>query len=193
MNEGDAWRAIGASDAHGRDLMIVAIAETGNRQAFIGLFEYFAPRIKAYIMRLGGADLADELAQEAMLTVWRKSALFDPAKASASTWVFTIARNLFIDRRRKEHRPEFDPSDPFAIGFEEPKADKEISCRETELAIAAALRELPREQVRVIEMSFFEDKPHSVIATELQVPLGTVKSRLRLAFARLRGRLESLR
>ena len=193
MNEAGAGRVVGASDAHGRDLLIVQIAETANQQAFIELFVYFAPRIKAYVIRLGGADLADELAQEALLTVWRKSGLFDPAKASASTWIFTIARNLLIDRRRKERRPEFDPSDPFRIGLDEPLADRGISCREAELAISAALSELPAEQAKVIEMSFFEDKPHSVIAAELRVPLGTVKSRLRLAFARLRGRLERLK
>ena len=180
-------------DVEARDLLILAIAERQDRMAFIKLFEYFAPRLKAYIIRIGGADLAEEMAQEAMLALWRKSRLFDPTKASASTWVFTIARNLFIDRRRKEQRPEFDLSDPFRIGLEEPTADQEYSSRETERAIATALRDLPPEQAKVIAMAFYEDKSHSAIATELKLPLGTVKSRLRLAFARLRGRLDVMK
>lgn len=172
------------------DGLVRAIAERGDRECFAQLYEHYAPRLKSYLMRLGGADAAEEMAQEAMLTVWRKAAMFDPAKASAGTWIFTIARNLYIDRRRKERRPEIDFNDPMLVGDGEPGADAAMSARQTENLVRAALSSLSPDQARVIEMSFFEDKPHSTIAAELKLPLGTVKSRLRLAFARLRGALD---
>lgn len=171
------------------DELVRAIAERGDRDSFARLYQHYAPRLKSYLLRLGGADAAEEMAQEAMLIVWRKAALFDPAKASAGTWIFTIARNLYIDRRRKERRPEIDFDDPMLVNDGEPGADAALSIRQTEEMVRAALTSLSPDQARVIEMSFFEDKPHSIIAAELKLPLGTVKSRLRLAFARLRGAL----
>lgn len=175
--------------ARALDHLILAIARNGDRGAFVTLYEHYAPRLKSYLSRLGGADAAEEMAQEAMLIVWRKAALFDPDKASAGTWIFTVARNLHIDRRRKERRPEVDPNDPMLVIDAEPPADSALSARQTERQVRIAMNDLPPEQVQVIEMSFFEDKPHSTIAAELNLPLGTVKSRLRLAFARLRGAL----
>lgn len=169
------------------DHLVLAIAQGADREAFAELYRHYAPRLKSYLLRLGGADTAEEMAQEAMLAVWRKAALFDPAKASAGTWIFTIARNHYIDRRRKERRPELDPSDPMLTIESDPSADAAMSSRQTEQIVRAALAELSPEQARVVEMSFYEDKPHSAIAAELNLPLGTVKSRLRLAFARLRG------
>ncbi len=121
-----------------------------------------------------------------MLAVWRKAGLFDPAKASASTWIFTIARNLRIDAIRKERRPEPDPTDPSLLPEAERSADETIDWAQAEDRLRAAIAELPREQSEVIELSFLAEKPHSLIATELGLPLGTVKSRIRLAMARLR-------
>jgi len=178
-----------AQAARPQDGLILAIARDQDRNAFIALFEHFAPRVKSYLLRLGGADLAEEMAQEAMLMVWRKAGQFDPHKASASTWIFTIARNLYIDRKRKERRPEIDPSDPMLVAEADPAADIALSMRQSEQLVRAALATLPPEQARVIELSFFADKPHAAIAAELDLPLGTVKSRLRLALARLRGAL----
>ena len=175
--------------ARAQDDLVLAIARNRDRGAFVGLYEHYAPRVKSYLLRLGGADAAEEMAQEAMLIVWRKAELFDPQKASAGTWIFTIARNLYIDRKRKERRPEIDPSDPMLVIDVDPAADAALSTRQTEQKVRAALSALPPEQAQVIEMSFFEDKPHSIIAAELKLPLGTVKSRLRLAFARLREAL----
>jgi RNA polymerase sigma-70 factor (ECF subfamily) len=172
-----------------QDALVLAIARHRDREAFIGLYEHYAPRLKSYLMRLGGADAAEEMAQEAMLVVWRKAALFDPQKAAAGTWIFTIARNLFIDRKRKERRPEIDFNDPMLVVENDPAADTALSARQTEQLVRAALSALTPEQAQVIELSFFEDKPHSAIAAELKLPLGTVKSRLRLAFARLRSTL----
>lgn len=161
------------------------VAATRDRAAFAALFAHFAPRVKAYLLRLGAPPaLAEDLAQEALLSLWRKAHLFDPAKASAATWLFTIARNLRIDAIRRERRPELDPDD-FAPEAELP-ADDGLALADDEARLRAALKGLPPDQVQVIELSFFADKPHSEIAVQLDIPLGTVKSRLRLAMARLK-------
>lgn len=171
------------------NLLLARIA-VQDRAAFQRLFAHFAPRIKAYLMKQGApAAAAEDLAQEAMLTLWRKSALFDPAKASAGTWIFTIARNLRIDAIRKERRPQFDPDDPALAPDEARGAEDGMAAAQDEAAVRIALRGLPPDQARIVEMSFFADKPHSQIAAELSIPLGTVKSRLRLAMARLRAAL----
>jgi RNA polymerase sigma-70 factor (ECF subfamily) len=170
--------------------LIQRVGQARDRAAFQELFVYFAPRIKAYLMRLGaGAPVAEDIAQEAMLALWRKATLFDPGKAAAATWVFTIARNLRIDAIRREKRPEFDPNDPALVPDDEPAADDEVARGEADERLRAALTVLPREQIEVVELSFFADKPHSAIAKELGLPLGTVKSRLRLAMGRLRTAL----
>ena len=161
-----------------------------DRAAFQLVFAHFGPRIKAYLMKQGApAAAAEDLAQEAMLVLWRKSALFDPAKASAGTWIFTIARNLRIDAIRKERRPQFDPDDPSLAPDTVRGADDGMAASQDEAAVRIALRDLPPDQARIVELSFFADKPHSQIAAELSIPLGTVKSRLRLAMARLRAAL----
>jgi RNA polymerase sigma-70 factor (ECF subfamily) len=176
------------------DELLVAVGRMRDRQAFQTLFEHFAPRIKGYLLRLGaGASLADDLAQEAMLTMWRKAALFDPGKASAATWIFTVARNLRIDAIRRERRPEINPDDPALVPDDEPSADARLSQAGDEARLREALKALSPEQTKVVEMSFFADKPHSTIAKELGLPLGTVKSRLRLAMARIRSKLGDVR
>jgi RNA polymerase sigma-70 factor (ECF subfamily) len=119
--------------------------------------------------------------------LWRKAHLFDPAKASAATWLFTIARNLRIDAIRRERRPELEPDDFSPEGEAGP--DDALVWADNEVRLRAALRGLPPDQIQVIELSFFADKPHSQIAGELGIPLGTVKSRLRLAMARLKRAL----
>lgn len=172
------------------DRLLRRVADTGDRAAFKALFEHFAPRVKAYAMRLGaGAQAAEDLAQEAMLTMWRKAALFDPARASAGTWIFTIARNLRIDLLRRERLAHRNGEDPSLAPEFEPDAGEGFDARQSEAALRLALRSLPAEQVQIVTMSFFSDKPHSEIAAELNIPLGTVKSRLRLAMARLRAGL----
>lgn len=169
---------------------LVSIAIRQDRAAFAVLFGYFAPRVKAYLLKLGaGPSLAEDLAQEAMIAVWRKAVLFDPTKASASTWIFTIARNLRIDAIRRERRAEYDPSDPLLAPDDEPQADANMMRHDDDSRVHAALIALPPDQMKVVEMSFFSDKPHSEIAKELGIPLGTVKSRLRLAMVRIRAAL----
>jgi len=179
-----------AEAARSQDAWVLAIARDRDRAAFVALYEHYAPRLKSYLLRLNAADAAEEMAQEAMLMVWRKAAQFDPQRASASTWIFTIARNLYIDRKRKERRPEIDPSDPMLVSDGDPAADTALAMRQSEHLVRAALATLPPEQAQVIELSFFSDKAHAAIAAELKLPLGTVKSRLRLALARLRAGLD---
>lgn len=163
------------------------LAEHQDRDAFAALFEYFAPRIKAYMMRSGSDDVsAEEFAQEAMLMVWRRAASFDPAQASVATWVFTIARNKRIDAFRRNNRPELDPDDPLLLPAAEPMQDDKLEEDQTADAIRSAMADLPAEQVRMLKMAFYEDKAHSEIAEETGLPLGTVKSRLRLAMGKLR-------
>jgi RNA polymerase sigma factor (sigma-70 family) len=172
------------------EALLCRVAQAQDRGAFQVLFLHFAPRIKSYLLRTGASSQqAEELAQEAMLTVWRKAALFDPARASAATWIFTIARNLRIDLIRRERHPGFDPADPGLLPEESIPADTGMETRQEAQAVQAAMRDLPPEQAEVIALFFYGDKPHSEIAAALDIPLGTVKSRLRLAMARLRQRL----
>ena len=169
--------------------LIVRIAESADREAFAQLFDHFAPRVKSYLLRLGARDAAaEDLAQETLLTVWRRAAAYDPAKAAASTWIFTIARNLRIDLARREARPAPQAEDLDASSAAAP--DTTVSATQEEGRIRIALGSLPREQAEVIRQAFFFDKPHSEIARDLSLPLGTVKSRLRLAMVRLRTLLE---
>lgn len=176
-----------ALEAARLNALVVSVGRARDRAAFKELFDHFAPRVKGYLMRLGaGGAMAEDLAQEAMLTLWRKAELFDPEKASASTWIFTIARNLRIDAIRKERRPEIDANDPTFLPEAERYADESMDWAQAEDRLKLALTDLPREQAQIIELSFLADKPHSAIASELGLPLGTVKSRIRLAMARLR-------
>jgi RNA polymerase sigma factor (sigma-70 family) len=165
--------------------LVAQVGASRDRGAFQALFAHFAPRLKAYLMRLSvPAGQAEDLAQEALLLVWRKAALFDPAKASASTWIFTIARNLRIDAIRRERRPAFDPID--FLPEDEGSAETGMRRGQEADSLRQALSLLPPDQAEIVHLSFFSDKPHSQIAVELGIPLGTVKSRLRLAMARLR-------
>ena len=172
---------------------IVNIAATRCRASFALLFARFAPRVKSYLLRLGaGPELAEELAQEALLTVWRKAPYFDPSRASASTWIFTIARNLRIDAVRRERHPEDLQNEPEMMPPAEASADDVLSAGEREARVREAMQTLPDEQAEVVRLSFFQDKAHGEISRDLGLPLGTVKSRLRLAMIRLRGQLDGL-
>ena len=189
---GKAWRLpqilAMTPDAGELKALLGRVARERDRAAFASLFGHFAPRVKAYLLRLGApGPLAEDLAQEALLSLWRKAHLFDPAKASAATWLFTIARNLRIDAIRREKRPELEPED--FLPQPEAAADDGLARTDEENRLRAALKHLPADQSQVVELSFFADKPHSEIARQLGIPLGTVKSRLRLALARLKRAL----
>ena len=167
---------------------LVAVANTKDLEAFAALFGHFAPRIKAFMLKRG-CDLAtaEEVAQMTLIKVWQKAALFQPQKASAATWIFTIARNLHIDTIRKTKRPEPDPTDPFFVPVPEKPADTSIAEQQDAKKLRAAISTLPSEQQDVLRLSFYEEKSHGEIAAQLGVPLGTVKSRMRLAFGKIRN------
>jgi RNA polymerase sigma-70 factor, ECF subfamily len=170
--------------------LLLAVAELQDRDAFAELFAYYAPRVKSYLLRLGAdSALAEEIAQDVMVTVWRKAGLFDRAQASVSTWIFRIARNRRIDLFRRSKRPELDPEEEMILpsGVEAP--DARIEAMETEARVRAAMKDLPEEQVLLLKLAFYEGLSHSEIAARLGAPLGTVKSRIRLAFAKMKVRL----
>ncbi len=180
------------AEASAEELM-TAVAQRRDRKAFVRLFETFGPRVKAYLIRQG-ADRAsaEDLAQDVMLTVWRRAAQFDRSKAAVSTWVFTIARNRRIDTLRRARRPEIDPEDPALVPEPDDPADRVVEAAQRSKCLHAAVAALPEEQARLLRLAYFEDKSHSVIAEELALPLGTVKSRLRLAMGKLRTALETM-
>ncbi|NWG91132.1 MAG: sigma-70 family RNA polymerase sigma factor [Parvularculaceae bacterium] len=170
--------------------LLLRVASDGDRDAFNALFQVFAPRIKSYLMKIGAAaDLADDLSQEAMLRVWRKAKLFDPGKASASTWIFTIARNVRIDAARRAAKPELDPHEPAFAPEHDPHPDQIIDIGARDERIRMAFSALPPAQHEVVKLHFIEDLAHAEIAERLRLPLGTVKSRLRLAFEKIRKEL----
>ncbi len=170
--------------------LIVAIASAGDRNAFADLFKHFAPRLKAFAVRQGvGPTEAEELMQESMLSVWRKAHTFDAKRATASTWVFTILRNKRIDMLRREHRPNVDIDDVPERASDAASADEDYQTQQTRNLLRHAMDGLPADQVEVLQKAFFEDKSHSVVAEELNLPLGTVKSRIRLALSRMRASL----
>ncbi len=181
----------GSSDEFGS--CIVAIAANGDRQAFAKLYEHFGPRIKGFLMRGGaGAQIADDLAQEAMFSVWRKASYFDPSRASASTWIFSIVRNLRIDGLRRDKRAAI-----YASAMPEDQEpvvqpDEALNLAQRQALVQEALKELPPDQLEVVRLSFVECKAHADIALTLQIPLGTVKSRMRLAMNKLRNVLEDM-
>jgi RNA polymerase sigma-70 factor, ECF subfamily len=169
-----------------------AVAMEKDRSAFVMLFNHFAPRVKSLLVRSGLNDeSAEEVAQETMLTMWRKASHFDPGRAGVSTWIFTIARNQRIDRLRRERTRSagdvFDASDePHS-----PYSGEDIAiAAEREEQLRSALGALNKDQATIVRLSFFAEKPHAEIARELGIPLGTVKSRARLALSRLRALLE---
>lgn len=169
--------------------LIVAVAERHDREAFARLFTHFAPRLKSFLIRSGtDAVAAEDFAQEAMLAVWRKAALYDPERAGASSWIFTIARNLRLDtlRRSRLALRDIDPSEmPDAPVQPDAIFDRNDDARRVRTALAA----LPEDQRKVLLLSYFSDLAHGEISRQLDMPLGTVKSRLRLAVARLRETL----
>lgn len=174
--------------------LMLDIAERRDKAAFQGIFDYYAPRVKSFIMRGGIPEItAEEVAQETLLTVWRKADKYNPALASASTWIFTIARNKKIDRLRKDSRPLPDANDPTfagpAVETPETTAWHSINAKK----IHSALAQLPEDQRKVLTLAFIEENPHVAVSEMLGIPLGTVKSRIRLGLEKLRTLLAEQR
>ncbi len=172
--------------------LIVKVAGDRDRNAFAELFDHFAPRLKGYLMQQGADDgSAEEIVQDVMVTLWRKAELFDPSKSSASTWLYRIARNRRIDRIRRQKTSELDPEEPALRPSEVPDVSVEMDARKRDERVRAALAALSEEQVEVVRLAFFSGLSHSEISDRTGLPLGTVKSRIRLAFGRLRNVLEA--
>lgn len=188
-------RASRALTVHSRveetDEALIARVAGGDREAFAMTFQRYAAKVKSYLIRLGARPAAaEDLAQDVMVAVWRRAGSFDPARAKVSTWVFVIARNAWIDRLRRE-RVELAYRETADEPYESDEKPDDAAVRvETEAQMRVALETLSEDQKQVVRLAFFEDRPHSEVAAVLKLPLGTVKSRLRLALIKLRAHWE---
>lgn len=170
------------------------VAEQADPAAFRELYQIYGPRVKAYMMRLGAdAATAEDLAQETLLSVWRRASLYVADKGSADAWIFAIARNLRIDRLRREVPWQELPEDRVEQADGEPQPDEAASDRERQARVRAVLAQLPPEQHEVVGLSYLDGLSHGEIATRLGLPLGTVKSRMRMAYQKIRVALEDLK
>ena len=171
---------------------MLAVRDNRDREAFVLLFDYFAPRLKGFIMRSGtGSGQAEEIVQEVMLTVWRKADQFDPARAQVSAWIYQIARNRQIDVIRKENRPL--PEELGAPLDAEPDASQILAVEQESGQLKDALARLKSDQREIIEQAYLGELTHQEISTQTGLPLGTIKSRIRLGLERLRHELKELR
>lgn len=168
---------------------VARIRDHADEEAFVALFRHFAPRIKGFLMKSGADETtAEECVQDVMATVWRKAGQFDPARASVATWVFTIARNRRIDILRRQRRPE-----PEDLGWgpeAEPDQETALGLQEDTRTLGKAIAALPDKQRDLIEKAYFGELSHSEIADVTGLPLGTIKSRIRLALDRLRHAMD---
>lgn len=170
--------------------LVSMVAQNRDRDAFRVLFEYFAPRLKSYLLNFKIPDQkAEDLAQDVMLTLWQKAEKFDPAKAKISTWLFRVARNKYIDQVRKQKYPEVNADDHIAVMVAPEKTDQNLQEKQVSGRIQKAMKVLNKDQQRVIELSFYKELSHSQIAEKTGLPLGTVKSKIRMAFQTLRKEL----
>jgi RNA polymerase sigma-70 factor (ECF subfamily) len=184
-----------ASDAPDWPAQMSAVSLQRDRASFLRIYDHFAPRLQRYLRTLGVAEhLADELVQEALLTLWRKAAMFDPARASLSTWLYRVARNLYIDHVRRE--PHWLPIQEGLDRLDHVEADRRTSQPESFIdqdLLKQAIDRLPPVQAKLVRMCYLESKSHSEISRELDMPLGSVKSSLRRSFAKLQVSLKAPR
>ncbi|HEY7084897.1 MAG TPA: sigma-70 family RNA polymerase sigma factor [Hyphomicrobiaceae bacterium] len=170
------------------------VAERADTTAFRELYQTYGPRVKAYMMRRGAdAGTAEDLAHETLFTVWRRAALYRAEKGSAASWIFAIARNLRIDRLRREVPWQQLPQELLEEASGDALPDAALAEKERHARINAALSGLPPEQHEVVVLSYLEGLSHGEIAQRLGLPLGTVKSRIRMAYQKVRAALEDLR
>lgn len=171
---------------------LLAVRDRRDRAAFLRLFQYFAPRLKAMLMRGGLRDgSAEDVVQDVMLAVWHKAGQFDPHRAEASAWIYRIARNRRIDLARRKPPPEPDVLGDSLVDI--PDAAQILALAEEAARLRRALDAMSPEQARVLEQAYFQDLPHSRISEMTGLPLGTIKSRIRLGLDRLRRDLNDLR
>lgn len=172
--------------------LAIAVAQRREREAFTRLFDYFGPRLKAYLLRLGtDATTAEEIVQDVMVTLWRKADLFDPQRSSLATWLYRIARNRRVDLLRRDRLRALDPDDPALDPEDGTDMEADLDGRQRDEAVRVAMESLPDEQLALVRLAFFDGLSHGQISERTGLPLGTVKSRIRLAFNRLRRNLEA--
>ncbi|MDA9659313.1 sigma-70 family RNA polymerase sigma factor [Alphaproteobacteria bacterium] len=170
---------------------LAKVAESQDIGSFKQIFDYFSPRLKSFLMRSGAEEaIAEEIIQETMTIIWTKADYYDPKMASPSTWIYTIARNKKIDILRKSRKAILEDIDTAILPPVESKADENIEHEQKFEMIAQYLDDLPEDQLNLLKMNFFEEKSHGEISEITKIPLGTVKSRIRLALEKIRGKLE---
>lgn len=181
------------ADLHKQFAVLAArVADNRDKAAFAELFDYFAPRLRAYLRRLNLSESgAEDITQEVMIVLWHKAHMFDPAKSSLGTWLFRVARNRRIDAARRDKSGLLDPDEPMLQPSGVEAADEQINAESRDERVRLAMKDLPEEQLELVRMAFFLGLSHSQISEKTGLPLGTVKSRIRLAFGRLRGVLQS--
>jgi RNA polymerase sigma factor (sigma-70 family) len=171
---------------------MIAVKRSRDKAAFASLFDYFAPRLKGFVMRSGvSSAAAEEIVQEVMLTVWHKADLFDPGRAQVSAWIYQIARNRLIDRVRKDRRPM--PEELKAEPDQEPSSMDILEMDQEVSKLKAAIQLLSPDQRDIIERAYLGEFSHQQISTQTGLPLGTIKSRIRLGLDRLRRELKDIR
>nr|WP_322866983.1 sigma-70 family RNA polymerase sigma factor [Aquicoccus sp. G2-2]MEA1114299.1 sigma-70 family RNA polymerase sigma factor [Aquicoccus sp. G2-2] len=171
---------------------MLAVRDDRDQECFVALFDYFAPRLKGFVMRSGaGSAQAEEIVQEVMLTVWRKAEQFDPTRAHVSAWIYQIARNRQIDMFRKERRPM--PEELRDESNTEPDANEIMAIEQEASHLKQALARLKPDQREVIERAYMGELSHQEISSATGLPLGTIKSRIRLGLEKLRHELKELR
>ena len=159
--------------------LMVKVKNDRDQIAFSNLFDFLAPKLKAYFIQNGlSADISEELTQEVMSIIWSKSDRYDSSKSAVTTWVYTIARNKKVDFFRKSAKINVNDDDIREFLYENGDEDK-LSIKEAAEQVNRINKELNQDQRKMIKMNFFENKSHKKIAEELEIPLGTVKSRIR--------------
>lgn len=180
------------TDYSNQTIWMLAVRDDRDKAAFAELFDFFAPRLKGFIMRSGTTSAqAEEIVQDVMLTVWRKASMFDPHRAQVSAWIYQIARNRHVDIKRKENRPV--PEELYEDSENEPDANQVLAMEQEAGQLKQALAQLNADQREMIEKAYLGELTHSEISAQTGLPLGTIKSRIRLGLERLRRELKGLR
>ncbi|UJQ94328.1 sigma-70 family RNA polymerase sigma factor [Mariluticola halotolerans] len=191
--ETQAGAEAGDNPAEIHRALMARVAACRDREAFGALFLYFGPRVKSLMLK-GGADhaQAEDIVQDVMMVVWRKVHLYAPDRGSVSAWIFTIARNARIDRLRRSASRPYQDIDDLELASEDSNGEDDAIANQRSRRVANAMEELPADQREIIDLAYIQDMSQSEIAAQLNVPLGTVKSRMRLAYAKLRDKLEEM-
>jgi len=175
------------------ETLLERVARDRDREALARLFGLIGPRVKSMMLKLGASNaVAEDMVQETFLAVWRKAHLYSTERGAAVTWIFTIARNLRIDQFRRQSNKPYEDLEAVSLASDEPSGSMVIEQKQVIDRVSHALKTLSAEQQEVVRLSFIHDLPHAQIAEKIGIPLGTVKSRLRLAYERLRPMLEDL-